>query len=247
MFSDSLLEAGHGPQSHRCVATCVSFSVQAIGVSLLLAMSLMYTVVLPPVRVADPPFTVSAADLSAITLVNTTGLTPPSQSSQAIIYDNTPHGRFIRPSNGPSGNHPSEDTGADVGPGAPWSIIGVGDRNGSREMAPILNLAPVMPDHSTEPAKRPDMSTIMESLLIHRVEPEYPILAERTRTQGEVVLRAVISKEGTVEELHVVSGHPMLAAAAMRAVNEWRYRPCLLNGKPIEVEAQIIVRFTLAE
>jgi protein TonB len=103
------------------------------------------------------------------------------------------------------------------------------------------------PFHRADPPKRPDMSRIMESMLIHRVEPEYPILAAKTRTQGEVRLKAVISKEGTVEGLQVISGHPLLVAAALRAVQEWRYRPCLLNGQPIEVEASIIVRFTLAE
>jgi protein TonB len=88
---------------------------------------------------------------------------------------------------------------------------------------------------------------VMEGLLIRRVEPVYPPLARSTRTQGPVLLTALISKEGRVEELQVVSGHPFLAKAALDAVRQWRYRPYLLNGQPVEVQAQITVNFVLTQ
>lgn len=85
----------------------------------------------------------------------------------------------------------------------------------------------------------------MEGNLVRRVQPEYPQLARQARIQGMVMLQAVISKEGTIENLVVLSGHPMLVRAALDAVQRWRYRPYYLNGQPVEVETQITVNFTL--
>ena len=75
--------------------------------------------------------------------------------------------------------------------------------------------------------------------------PQYPAIAKAARIQGTVVLQATISKNGTIENLHVISGPPMLQQAAMEAVKTWRYRPYLLNGEPVEVETQVNVIFTL--
>jgi len=68
----------------------------------------------------------------------------------------------------------------------------------------------------------------------------------QARIQGTVVLQAVIGKDGTVHDLHVVTGHPMLVPAAIEAVKQWRYRPYLLNNEPFEVDTQINVTFTLS-
>jgi protein TonB len=86
---------------------------------------------------------------------------------------------------------------------------------------------------------------MLEGSLIHRVEPLYPPLARTARIQGSVVLAAVISKAGTIDDLRLVSGHPLLAKAAIDAVSQWRYRPYVLNGDVIEVETQITVNFLL--
>jgi len=75
--------------------------------------------------------------------------------------------------------------------------------------------------------------------------PAYPPLARSTRIQGPVVMSAVISKEGTIEELKLISGHPLLAPAAMAAVKQWRYKPLMLNDEAVEVETTITVNFTL--
>ena len=81
--------------------------------------------------------------------------------------------------------------------------------------------------------------------LIYEVKPVYPPVARITRTQGRVVLEAVISKQGTIETLRVLSGHPVLAQAALDAVKQWKYRPTILNGDPIEVLTTVTVTFTL--
>jgi periplasmic protein TonB len=85
-----------------------------------------------------------------------------------------------------------------------------------------------------------------EANLLHKVQPVYPPLARQARVQGAVELRAIISKAGTIENLIVVRGHPMLARAAVEAVKQWRYRPYLLNNEPVEVETDITVNFLLS-
>jgi len=83
--------------------------------------------------------------------------------------------------------------------------------------------------------------------LIFQPKPEYPQLAKMARIQGTVRLEAIISKDGTIQDLKVVSGHPLLVKAALEAVQRWRYQPTLLNGEPVEVVTEVDVNFTLAE
>jgi len=87
---------------------------------------------------------------------------------------------------------------------------------------------------------------VTRGLLIHREEPTYPPLARAARVQGEVVLSAVIDTNGQIQNLQLVSGHPMLVPSAIAAVKQWRYKPYLLNGQPVEVETTITVIFTLS-
>ena len=87
---------------------------------------------------------------------------------------------------------------------------------------------------------------VTRGLLIYKVEPPYPTLARQARVQGAVVLKAIIDLRGNIENLQLVSGHPMLAPAAINAVKQWRYRPYLLNGIPVEVETTITINFQLA-
>ncbi len=85
-----------------------------------------------------------------------------------------------------------------------------------------------------------------EGNLVHKVQPAYPGLARSARIQGAVLLQAVISKAGSIENLKVLAGHPMLVQAAIEAVSQWRYRPYILNNEPVEVETLITVNFSLA-
>jgi periplasmic protein TonB len=82
--------------------------------------------------------------------------------------------------------------------------------------------------------------------LIYKPTPEYPPLAKMARIQGTVRLEAVIAKDGTIQDLKVLSGHPLLVKSALDAVKQWRYQPTLLNGEPVEVVTEIDVNFTLA-
>jgi protein TonB len=87
---------------------------------------------------------------------------------------------------------------------------------------------------------------VSQGLLVKKVNPEYPSLARQARIQGTVLLQAEIGKDGTVETLRLISGHPVLAPAAIEAVKQWVYRPYILNNAPVAVETQIQVNFTLS-
>jgi protein TonB len=82
-------------------------------------------------------------------------------------------------------------------------------------------------------------------LLVQKNSPVYPVIAKSARVSGTVVLQATISKTGTIENLHAVSGPPMLRQAALDSVRTWRYKPYRLNNEPVEIETTVNVNFTL--
>jgi periplasmic protein TonB len=86
---------------------------------------------------------------------------------------------------------------------------------------------------------------VMDGSLVNRVEPDYPRIAIITRLSETVLLRATIGTDGDVHGIEALSGNPILAEAARAAVRQWRYRPTLLDGQPVEVETQITVNFVL--
>lgn len=88
--------------------------------------------------------------------------------------------------------------------------------------------------------------SVSPAMLVHRVEPEYPVLAKQLGRSGRVELRAVIAIDGTIQSLEVVSGDPLFYQSALAAVREWRYRPTVLNGEPVEVDTFITVIYNIA-
>jgi TonB family protein len=110
----------------------------------------------------------------------------------------------------------------------------------------IILAAPTAPAPLARTARIRVSSGVMQGLVIHKVEPTYPSQALHDRVHGSVTLRALISKEGTIEDLQVISGDPLLSGAAIDAVKQWRYRPYILNGDPVEIDTTIIVNFTLS-
>lgn len=96
-----------------------------------------------------------------------------------------------------------------------------------------------------EPQKLRISPEIMERNLVHKVNPDYPPMAKIAHLQGDVVLQCSIDKEGNIEDLHAISGPPILIQAALDAVKKWKYKPLLLNGQPVKVETTITVRFRM--
>jgi len=94
------------------------------------------------------------------------------------------------------------------------------------------------------PAQRTRLAPeVVQGELIYKLDPEYPQVARLARVQGAVVLHAIIGTDGTVQQLQVVRGSPLLAGPALNAVKNWRYRPHVVDGEPVEVETTITVNF----
>ena len=111
-------------------------------------------------------------------------------------------------------------------------------------------LPPVEPPRVAPPVqqeKRPVKVSegVLQAQLVSRIEPRYPLLASQTRQAGTVILHAIISRDGRINALEVVSGSPFFVQAALEAVRLWRYRPTMLNGEPVEVDTTITVIFQL--
>jgi protein TonB len=102
-------------------------------------------------------------------------------------------------------------------------------------------------DSAASPRRIRVGANVQQANLIYSPKPAYPPLAKQAHIQGVVRLNAVVSKEGTVENLDAASGHPLLVPAALEAVRQWVYRPTLLNGEPVEVVTVVDVNFTLLE
>lgn len=86
---------------------------------------------------------------------------------------------------------------------------------------------------------------VTQGMVLSKVQPIYPADAKAARIQGSVVIGVVIGKDGNIQSERLVSGHPLLAPAAMDAVKQWKYRPYLLNGQAVEVDTQVTINFTL--
>lgn len=104
---------------------------------------------------------------------------------------------------------------------------------------------PAAPVTKASPPKKLNIAHMEESRLIRKVQPEYPPMARQIRLQGTVEFTAVIGKSGAIENLQLLHGHPLLVKAAEQAILQWRYKPTLLNGEPVEVVTNIVVNFTL--
>jgi periplasmic protein TonB len=130
------------------------------------------------------------------------------------------------------------------------SAIGVegmadGARGGSlKDLYSRMGAGPAIVKPST-PRTLKVSSGVMAGNLLDKTLPQYPAIARAARIQGIVVLQATIAKDGTIQNLRVINGPPMLQQAAMDAVRSWRYKPYLLNGEPVEVETSINVVFNL--
>lgn len=141
--------------------------------------------------------------------------------------------------------------GAADGPYIPGAIPGDGPPGVPGGLGPNSNwFVQAPPPPQPKPANTPPVRVggdVIAAKLVYHPDPEFPALAKAARIQGTVVLEAIIGKDGTIQELKVLSGPAMLVRAAVDAVQRWRYQPTLLNRVPVEVLTEISVRFTLAE
>lgn len=125
----------------------------------------------------------------------------------------------------------------------PRPEIGVPEKDDEVGIKNALASDHYVPPISAKAPHHPIISASSEARLLNKVEPVYPRIAVLSGRQGDVKLHAVIAKDGTIESLTVISGDPMLVPSTLEAVRQWRYRPYILNGEPVEVETFITVSF----
>jgi periplasmic protein TonB len=241
MFADSLLEASWTQRSRRSLTTLSSFGLQALIMGILLLLPLIRPIALPflqplaaPIALAVPrglppaPQYKRAPVLPQSNMINNLLVAPHSIPNHVMNIDETAPPPQFAPTDG-----------AVLGASGPGDFRGLPNGLGN-------TVAAAMPAAPPPVASHVRVSRIMEGNLIRRVQPEYPATAKLARVQGRVVLSAIISKDGRIENVQVLAGHPLLVQAAVEAVKQWRYRPYVLNDEPVEVETQITVNFSLA-
>jgi len=256
MLEDSLFESQRQHKARNPLTAAVSVLAHVVTVIALLVIPMLQTqaVMLPeidttlflPQRIQPQPVDVFSATQpraqnaisGADTLPAPSALTPPTTISDEIARVND--SISLAPSPLPPGNGRGlSDILGSFGDGSP----GVVPTRPSGPPAPAPPALSPPPAIKATPIRQGGVA--QAAMLIHQVKPEYPPLAKVTRTQGVVLLDAVIDKEGSIQSLRVISGHPLLNQAALDAVKQWKYRPTLLNGEPVEVSTTITVTFTL--
>ncbi len=160
------------------------------------------------------------------------------------IYDPYPPITPVHPVGSIQSDEPPNLSEPDFG-GAGIYIPGGESISGGRSFD-IIREPPTVSQPAQQEKRPVKMSEgVLQAQLITRIEPRYPALALQTRTEGVVRLHAIISRDGRITSLDILSGHPLLVKAALEAVSQWRYRPTMLNGEPVEVETSITVIFQL--
>ncbi len=241
MFEDSLIESGNKLKTKRLSTTILSFFGQFGLIGILILIPLIYTDALPKTQlmtflIAPPPPPPPPP--------------PPAAAVKVVkVQSEVINGQLRTPTKIPDKVQmiKEEETPPDLGAGGVPGGVPGGIPGGSAGgvIGGILNSMAAIPKVAT-PQRVRVSSGVSTGLLIKKVTPNYPQLAKQARIQGAVVLQAEISKEGTIQNLQLISGHPMLAPAAIEAVKQWRYKPYLLNGEPVAVETTVVVNFSLS-
>ena len=240
MFTGSLLQASADQRLRRSWTTLSSFGLQALAMGLLLLLPLMRPDRIPLLHRLATPVSLGQPVPDAPPMRARAGSATPSPS-------NLLNNHVLEPTRIPIGVTQI----AEENPPQPFGVLGTGTQTGAGPGVPD-GLASVdggaRPVLATPPVpSRPIRVSHMDpGSLIYQVQPVYPPLARAARVEGPVVLAALISKDGTIENLRAIAGHPMLVRSAGEAVSKWRYRPYILNSEPVEVETQITVNFLLA-
>jgi len=242
LFADSLLETNTSQRHRRTWAMVFSSALQCLLVGVIVLVPLWYTEALPkgllvtmlttppppPAAPPPPPPTSAApkAPKAVASIVNGT-LMAPSRIPSKILVLREPEPRASGGGFGVIGGVPG---------GTPGGVLG-GIFNSAPRPRVVMQTAPA-------PKRIIISQGVTAGLILSKVDPVYPPIAIAARVEGVVMLKAIIAKDGTIQNLQVLSGPPMLAPAAIAAVQQWRYRPYLLNGEPVEVETTVQVIFT---
>jgi protein TonB len=242
MFEEMVVSSPKGKKTNKSWTVIVSGIVQATFLAVLILIPLIYTEALPKASLATlliappppppPPPPPAATQIVKVKpqvhLMDAGKLVAPKviPKEVKIIKEEAEQPDAMGAMGGVPGGVPGGQMGGVIG----GVIGGVGG-------------APPPPKPTQTRIRQG--GAVQAAKLVNRVQPQYPPLARQTRISGTVRLHALISKDGSVQQLEVMSGHPLLVQAALDAVRQWRYQPTTLNGEPVEVDTTIDVIFSL--
>jgi protein TonB len=241
MFEDMVVSGASSVKTNKPWTVVLSMVAQVVFLGILILIPLIYTEALPKTMmatllVAPPPPPPPP---------------PPPVAAQVVHIKPQVHlmdaGKLVAPKVIPKDVKIIKEDAPDMNAGMQGGVPGgvAGGSMGGVIGGVIGGMGGAPPPPKPVASRIRQGGSVQAALLINRVQPVYPPLARQTRISGTVRLHAIISKQGSVESLEVLSGHPLLVRAAMDAVQQWRYKPTLLNGEPVEVDTTIDVIFSL--
>jgi periplasmic protein TonB len=236
MFDDLVESTVAGKKSNTGWGMILSALVQCLIVGILILIPLIYTSALPKaflttLLVAPPPPPPPPPPVQA--MVKVKPIVHLIQGNKLLAPRAIPKEVTILKEEAPPPELNTQQQGGVFG-GLPGQGI----------IVPGASVLPP-PPKPVAPQRIKQGGNVTAASIITQTRPVYPPLARQARIQGNVVLHAIIDKEGKVAQLEVVSGHPLLVQSALDAVKQWRYKPTLLNGDPVEVDTTITVTFTM--
>ncbi len=235
MFGDTLLESSSAPRKGKRWPMATAFTAEAIIGGLLVIIPLLSTGVIPvsarvPIYTPVKPVTLEPVERVRTEHTSAAGPSNPGTRTTAVFTFNNHQSTIF--------NHPIMDPPID--PTDPRPPGGGGESD--KQFTDFMSDGRATANVKYAGPKR-IKSQLEEGQLLNRVEPVYPRMAAISGIQGQVKLHAIIARDGRIQSLNVMSGHPLLVRAALEAVEQWRYRPYVLNGETVEVETLITVNF----
>ncbi len=225
----------------RREALGISFAIESAVLALLIVAPLLTSVAQPQLNRITPPIPVVMGDWQSR---NTSRDSAPRSihRNPAFLYQDFQPRPFAAVVN----SHPDAEPDADSVLAPPGENIPGAIQLTDTGPTRLPVEPPSIDTHKTNEKSIVKVSEgVQQAQLVSRIEPRYPPLALQTRKEGTVLLHAIISREGRITALEVVSGSPWFVQAALDAVRQWRYRPTILNGEAVEVETSITVIFRL--
>jgi periplasmic protein TonB len=241
MFDEMVVSSPNPKKTNKRWTIFVSLAFQTLFVAILILIPLIYTEALPKTMMATmltapPPPPPPPPPPAATPVVHV--------KPQVHLMD---AGKLVQPKVIPKDVKIIKEDAPDVNAGMTGGVPGgvAGGSMGGVIGGVIGGMGTAPPPPKPVQQRIRQGGSVQAALLVNKVQPVYPPLARQTRISGTVRLHAIIAKNGSVEQLEVISGHPLLVRAAMDAVQQWKYKPTLLNGEPVEVDTTIDVIFSL--
>ncbi len=240
MFDEMVVSSPNPKKTNKPWTVILSMVFQTAFLAVLILIPLIYTEALPKTMmatllVAPPP----------------PPPPPPPPIAQIVHVKPQVHlmdaGKLVTPKVIPKDIKIIKEDAPDMSAGMTGGVVGgvAGGQMGGVIGGVIGGVGAAPPPPKPTQTRIRQGGNVTAAKLINRVQPQYPPLARQTRISGTVRLHAIIGKNGQVEQLEVMSGHPLLVQAALDAVRQWKYQPTQLNGEPVEVDTTIDVIFSL--